>query len=282
MNEVKDRISEKYDLMSKGQKKIAACILKNIDQASFFNVKKLASLSEVSEASVIRFCTFLGYKGFPELKHDLQKSTQEQLTIKDRLRISYDAYDDRDLGIIEIFNEEVKRIQKTLDDLDMETFFQVCDSLIEARKIYIVCNRSTVSLGLFFQYYLNIILGNVEIVNNINEHTEVICDIDERDVAVGITFQRYSKMTSTLFEYMSRKNTKMIAITDLPISPIVKYADYCLYADTAMPTYLDSFVAPFSILNAILTHIGRQKNVELEKRISRLDQFWNEFEVFEK
>ena len=278
---LKKTIAEKYDGMSKTQKKIANFILQNITAASYYNIQQLAQAVGTSEASILRFCTFLGYKGFPEFRNEMQIAAKEQMSMKDRLKISYQAFDEKEAGIAEIFHQDVNRIESTLNQLDMNLFFKTCQEIILAEKIYILAARSASALGLFFQYYLNMILGNVELITGLGCSADQLCEVSKDDVVIGITFNRYSVITEKMFRYSADHGAVTVAITDSPVSPIVKYAKYCFLTETAMPTYIDSFVAPLTLINAILTEIGRNRNIELESRLNKLDAFSNEFEIFE-
>lgn len=278
---VKDIIAEKYDSMSKTHKKIANYILGNITESSYSTINKLANEIGVGEATVIRFCTFLGYKGYPEFKEALKESAQEQNGIKDRLRESYEAYGGKESGIVRVFRDDMARIENTLGSLKIEDFFEICQQIILARKIYIIACRSAASLGQFFQYYLNMTLGNVELITDQGNHADRLCDVEANDLVIGMTFSRYSKRTVELFRYSSGKGAKTVAITDFMVSPLIKYADFYLLAETSMPSYFDSFAAPLTLISAILTEIGRNRNIELEHRVAELDKFYNEFNIFE-
>lgn len=278
---IKELIIEKYDEMSKTQKQIANYILQNISSVPFYSIQKLAKEVGTSEASIIRFCTFLGFKGFPGFKSELQKLAQEQMSMKERLEISYKAFDEKENGIAEIFREDMNRIERTLEQLNMDDFFKVCDEIILARKIYIIAARSAMALGQFFQYYLNMTLGNVELLTDMNCDTDVLSSLGREDLVIAITFKRYSRVTIDMFRYAAEKGAVTVAITDSPVSPIIKPAKYHIMAETSMPTYIDSFVAPLTVINAILTQIGRNKNIELEHRLQELDDLYKHFKVFE-
>lgn len=278
---MKEKITENYEKMSKTQKKIANYVLQNITAVSYYNIQQLAKEVGTSEASILRFCTFLGYKGFPEFKAEIQKLAKEQMSMKDRLEISYKAYDDKEAGIAEIFQHDIDRIQNTLHELDMDTFFKTCQEIILANKIYILAARSASALGQFFQYYLNMTLGNVELITSMDCHADLLCDISPEDVVIGITFNRYSRITDEMYRYAYEKGAVTVAITDTMVSPIIKNSRYYFLTETSMPTYLDSFVAPLVLINAILTEIGRNRNIELEHRLSKLDAFGEHFSTFE-
>ena len=280
MNNIYEAIAKKTDVMSKSQKKIAEYILMNRDTVAFMNVKKLAREADVSDASITRFAAFMGYKGYPQLRNDLREKTREQLSIRDRLAISYDEYNENDAGIAKIFNEDANRIKATLSNLDFNTFHMVVEKILAARKIYIISGRSAAALGKFFHYYLNMVLGNVEQISASDGKEMIMYDICEKDVVIAITFSRYTKKTVELFNYAQKKGAENIAITDSMTSPVIKNAKYYFLMETQLNTYLDSFVAPLSLINALLTYIGRYKNMELEEKFSELEEIWDEFDIF--
>ena len=274
-------LAEKYEEMSKTQKKIANYILKNMTGVSYLSIQKLAQEIETSEASIIRFCTFLGYKGFPDFKEELQKMTKEEISMRKRVEISYKAYNEKEAGIAEIFEQEKGRIQATLEQLKMDDFFATCNKLILAERIFIIASRSAVALGDFFTYYLNMWRSNVTMITDMNHTADMLSTVNNRDVVIGITFDRYSRITAEMFRYAAEKKAVTVAITDTMLSPVIKSADYYFLTETSMPTYIDSFVAPLTLINAFLTEIGRNRNLELGQRMQELEEFHDHFHIFE-
>jgi DNA-binding MurR/RpiR family transcriptional regulator len=278
---ITDEIKEKYDSMSKTQKKIASYIVQYPTDVSYQSVKALSREVKVSEASIIRFCSFLGYEGFPELKKALQGEAKAKNSMQNRIQASYAAYGEKKEGVAKVFQDDINRIALTLENLNMEDFSKVCSEMILAKRIFIVAARSAASLGTFFSYYLNMALNKVCLITDNSGCSDAMADVGRGDMVVGITFQRYSTFTVSLFQYAAEHKAVTVAITDMELSPVVKNADYCFYAETAMPTYLDSFAAPLSLINAFLTEIGRMRNVELEHRVTELDEFYTRYHIFE-
>lgn len=280
--DIYQRIATKMEVMSKTQLTLANYILEHKNSVPFYNVSKLAKLAAVSEASVIRFATFLGFQGYPELREELQLATQQQLSVKDRLQISYQAYGQQESDVLEVIKDDIQNIHATLDNLDFAAFAKIAEEILTAKRIFIASFRSAASLGLFFQYYLNFMLDNVTLIASLSDGIERLESLTSEDVCLGITFERYSKATYDILAYAKNKGCKTIAITDSLLSPVIPYSDYYLLTETKIPTFLDSFVAPLSIINALITYIGRKKNTELEKRLQDYDNVWNRFEVFLK
>ncbi|MCM3769186.1 MurR/RpiR family transcriptional regulator [Priestia aryabhattai] len=282
MENVYKHIAERMSSMSKSHVKIAEFILENRHTVPFFTIDKLAKMTEVSDATVVRFATSLGFKGYPHLQQALQSSVQQQLTTTERLKMSKDVYDDNDQGVYDVFLDDSANIRATLENLDMKAFKSAVEALVKAKSVYIIANRSAVSLGTFLQYYLQFLLGKVELLHSIETVSERLYDLGKEDVVIGISFSRYTKSTVQVFSYAHQKQATTIAITDHLLSPLIPYADIPLTASSQMPTFIDSFVAPLSLINALLVSISKEKEIDFQEKLEVLENVWDQFNVFHK
>jgi DNA-binding MurR/RpiR family transcriptional regulator len=277
---VYQHIAEQMPRMSKSQLKIAKYILENTNSVPFLNVAKLAKKAKVSEATVVRFAAFLGFSGYPELQQYMQDSVKQQLTIAERLKLSLQEYGEEEKGVYEIFQDDMANIKSTMEKLDIQAFLKAVDLLLQAKKVYVVANRSAVSLGVFLQYYLEIILGNTEMIQSVEMIAERLYQLSESDVVIGISFSRYSNSTIQILSYAKEKGAMTIAITDNLLSPLIPHAVVSLTASSQMPTFIDSFVAPLSLINGLITFVGKQKKDELNQRLAILEESWDRLGIF--
>ncbi|MCM3177505.1 MurR/RpiR family transcriptional regulator [Cytobacillus horneckiae] len=282
MQNIYHRIAEKYPEMSKSQQKVATYILENINTVPFLTVAKLAKNAEVSEATIIRFAVFLGYKGYSELQQLMQNSVQKQLTTTERLKLSSNIYSDQGQGIFELFQDDVSNIETTLEGLDEKQFMKAAHYILEGRRIYICANRSAKALGVFLQYYLNIIIGHSELIGSADTVSEQLFKLRENDVVIGISFARYSMNTIELVEYAKEQGATTIAITDNLMSPLIPYSDAVLTASSKLPTFIDSFTAPMSLINALIAYVGKERMDIVEERLEKLEELWERFDIFYK
>ncbi|MBU3569994.1 MurR/RpiR family transcriptional regulator [Priestia aryabhattai] len=282
MENVYKHIAEQMPTMSKSNLRIAKYILENPNTVPFLTGDKLAKITEVSPATVVRFSTFLGYSGYPELQQYMQNSAQQQLTTTERLKISKEVYDDQDQSVYDIFLDDISNIRSTLDRLDIKVFKSAVESLTKAKRVYIVANRSATALGVFLQYYLQFLLEQVELIHSIENVSERIFDLNEDDVVIGISFARYTKSTLKVLSYAKEKEATTVAITDNLLSPLIPYADIPLTASSQMPTFIDSFVAPLSLINALIISVGKEKEEDFQDKLESLEEIWDKFNIFYK
>lgn len=275
-------IAENMNQLSKSHKKIADYLLKNANVVPFFNVATLADKAGVSEATVVRFATTLGFTGYPALQHQMQNSIKEQLTTMERLKMSSQVYNDKEKAIYEIFNDDMNNIKATMESLDIESFHRAAQMMLAAKKIYISANRSTASLGIFLHYYLSIILENTEMLGSYEVLPEQLYELGEGDVVIGISFARYSSSTINTIAFAKDRGASTVSITDNLLSPLVPHSDVTLTAASDMPSFIDSFTAPLSIINALIVYLGKEREKEVEQRLSKMEEIWSKFGSFHK
>lgn len=268
---------------SKGQKNIASFILEHYEKAAYMTAAKLGMAVGVSESTVVRFAIELGCEGYPELQRALQDLVRTRLTSFQRIELSDALIGDRDV-LEQVLLADVEHLRQTLDAVDREAFNDAVDRIVSAKRIYILGVRSSASLAGFLHYHLQMAFDNLTLVQTTsgNEMLEQIMRIGENDVMIAISFPRYSKRIIKAVEFAKNKGANVVALTDSSESPIAAGASQLLTASSDMASFVDSLVAPLSIVNAIIVAVARKKKEELTTRLKDLEQIWDEYDVYEK
>jgi DNA-binding MurR/RpiR family transcriptional regulator len=268
---------------SKGQKNIANFISEHYEKAAYMTAAKLGVAVGVSESTVVRFAIELGFEGYPEMQRALQDLVRTRLTSFQRIELSDALIGDRDI-LEQVLLADVEHLRQTLDAVDRDAFNAAVDRIVSARRIYILGVRSSASLAGFLHYHLQMAFDNLTLVQTTsgNEMLEQIMRIDENDVMIAISFPRYSKRIIKAVEFAGSKGANVVALTDSRESPIAAGASQLLTASSDMASFVDSLVAPLSIINAIVVAVARKKKEELTTRLRDLEQIWDEYDVYEK
>lgn len=276
-------IQENIHTFSKGQKRIANFILESYDKAAFMTASRLGKRVGVSESTVVRFAAELGYDGYPDMQRSLQKMIRNRLTYVQRIEVTNDRIGDQDL-LSMVLQSDIENIRYTLEELDRENFESAVDALVSARKIYLVAARSSSSIATFLYFYLNLIFDNVVTVtaSTAGDPCDQLWRVGEKDVVLGISFPRYSSRTVQGMTFARNRGATTIAITDSEASPLVPICTYVLKARSQMASFVDSLVAPLSLMNALLVAVSRKKNSELPGTFQNLEQIWDEYGIYEK
>lgn len=279
---VKD-ISDKIPAMSKSHKLIAFYINEHADTAAYLTATRLGDTVGVSESTVVRFAIEMGYKGYPEMQKALKNHVAKNMNSLQRFNATDTMISGGDL-VSKVMNFDIEKIKTTLDELDRENFEKAVSIIINAKKVYVIGTRSAAMLTGFFAYYLNIMLNNVVLLDKTtsSEMFERLMWISEGDAFVGISFPRYSTRTKNAMDFARKKGAKILAITDSETSPISALSDCALYAKSDMVSFVDSLVAPLSIINALIVAVSMNKKNELSEHLSELEEIWDKYDVYEK
>ena len=276
-------INKENRRLSKGQKQIAKFITENYDKAAFMTADKLGRTVGVSESTVVRFASELGYDGYPGMRKAMQDMVRNRLTAVQRIEVAKETIgQDNILNLV--LSSDIDKLQSTLDEVDPRSFDQAVKAILNAKTIYIVGMRSSTALASFMGFYLNQMLENGRLVHDtsVSEVYEQVFRIGEGDVFIGISYPRYSSKTIKAMEFAKSTGATAIGITDGDSSPFVGVADVILYAKSDMVSFLDSLVAPMSLINALIVAVGYQRPDNLSDTYHRLEKIWSEYDVYEK
>ena len=277
------KIEGAYPKFSKGQKKIANYITKNYDKAAFMTAAALSENAGVSCSTVVRFAVELGFDGYPHLQKAMQEMVRNKLTAVQRMEVTSSRMGDRDI-LSTILNYDILKIKETLDEIDKSAFENAVETIANAKNIYILGVRSSSSLAGFLSFYLNLVFDNVKHINttSASEIFEQIMRVGESDVVIAISFPRYSARTMKAVQYAKNQNAKVVAITDSKTSPLVEYANHTLIAQSDIASFVDSLVAPLSVINALIVALGMRRKDSVYASFDKLEKIWDEYNVYEK
>ncbi|MBQ8417003.1 MAG: MurR/RpiR family transcriptional regulator [Clostridia bacterium] len=268
---------------SKGQRLLAAYICEHYERAAYLTAAKLGQLVGVSESTVVRFAIELGFEGYPEFQSALQKTVRSRLTSFQRMEVSNTLIGDGELPD-KVLLSDMDKIRRTLEEIDRGAFAAAVDRIAEAKTIYIIGVRSSSALAGFLNYNFRMIFDNVRFIQTTSgsEMFEQIMPVGKGDVMIAISFPRYSKRIINAVEYARSREADVVALTDSKLSPIAAYADQLLIAHSDMASFVDSLVAPLSIINAMIVAVARKKQDEVSERLVALEEVWDRYDVYDK
>ena len=276
-----NKIEEGIPGFSKGRRQIARYIIEHYEQAAYMTAARIGAAVGVSESTVVRFANELGFDGYPELQRGLQDLIRNRLTSFQRMEVANRMIGEGDV-LDKVLLGDADKIKHTLENADRTAFAGAVDKLLHAKHIYIMGVRSSATLAGFLNHGFQIAFDNVRLVQTTSgsEIFEQLLYLEEGDVFFAISFPRYSKRTINAVAYAKEKGADIIALTDSPVAPIASYADHLLLAQSDMASFVDSLVAPLSIINAIVVAVAMKKQDELNVRLRQLEKIWKEYDVY--
>ncbi len=274
------RINEKFPHMSKGHKAIAAFILEHYDQAAFMTAARLGRQLHVSESTVVRFASGIGYSGYPEMQAELAARVTSRLNAVERVGVKYAGRSQSEV-IESVLASDMENIRATTESLDAAAFDTAVDILLEAKTVYVIGIRSCAPLAEFLSFYLNMVRGGIVLLKttSLSEVFEQMLRVGREDAVIGIGFPRYSMRTLKALEFANDRNAKVITITDSVHSPMCLYSSCNLFAASDMVSIVDSLVAPLSVINALVVALCLKQPQTVRESLESLEGVWNNYQV---
>lgn len=275
------RINARYASMSKSHKTIAGYIKEHYEQAVFMTAAKLGEELGISESTVVRFASGIGYDGYPEFQKALENWVKDKLSAVQKIGVKYGHSSQSEI-LSSVLTADIEKIQDTIANLDANAFEMAVSAILEAENVYVIGLRSCAPLADFLHFYLNMVRGNVRLLNttSVSETFEQMIRIDEKDVIIGISFPRYSMRTLKALEFANDRNAKVISITDTIHSPMCLYSSMNLLARSDMVSIVDSLVAPLSVINAVVVALCLKRPTEVKRNLEMLESVWNNYQVY--
>lgn len=277
------KIQDSMSDFSKGQKLIANYILSHYEKAAFMTAAKLGDIVGVSESTVVRFAIELGFDGYPKLQKELKEMIKSKLTSVQRMEVAENRINE-DNVLKSVLHSDMEKIKLTMEEIDTDAFNAAVESILKGKRIYILGVRSSAPLASFLGFYFNLIFDNIRLVHttSVSEMFEQIVRAGEDDVVIGISFPRYSKRTISAMKFVKDQGATVLAITDSMKSPLAQVAHHSLVARSDMASFVDSLVAPLSVINALIAAVGMRKKDTVSGTLAKLEKIWDEYQVYDK
>lgn len=275
-----NRIQVRFKKLSKGQKRIADYILNNYNKVAFMTAASLGQAVDVSESTVVRFANALGYGGYPKLQKALQESIKTKLTTVQRFEMSKELESNTDI-YKRIMTQDIENVQRSLEELDIVNLMSIAEHIHKARKVYVLGMRSSSVLAQYLGFYLNFEIDRVQVIpSGALDVFDQVINLSEEDLLITITFPRYSNQTLRLATYAHEHNIPIISITDSVLSPVASISKKILTAKYDMTTFIDSLVAPMSVINALILAVGMKNRDFLDHKFNELEKIWEESNTY--
>ena len=267
--------------MSKGQRSIYTYLTAHYDEAVFLTAARLGEKAGVSESTVVRFASELGYSGYPEFLSSLQSFVKDRLSSIQRMDAAYRGRSRSEILNL-VISADMKNLQDTLERLDSEAFEMAARLILEARNVYVAGLRSCAPLASFLAFYLGMIRGDIHLLSttSTSELFEQMIHIGSSDCVIGISFPRYSMRVLKAMELARDRQAKVISMTDSSLSPMTLYSTVNLLARTDMVSIVDSLVAPLSLINALIVALTLKDPETVRLNLEEIEKTWNDYQVY--
>jgi len=275
-----ERIQLQMPELSKTQKKIGAYILEHYDEVSFSTSAAVSKKCQVSESSVIRLATTLGYTGYAEMQRSLQAVLRAQLSMSKRLDLMSSCATDSESIMNMVLQKGIEGIQRTMLTLDRQNFQRAVELLATAKRVFLFGSRSSYSMIHYFALELRWIRDSVISINTQEPEFAALSCLKEGDVFLVISMPRYLRTTTQAISFAYKAGIPTIAITDRLSSPLIPYTTVPLLVDNEIFSYSDNVVPIASVITALLNAVGVMTSPRSNEALARNEKVWDYFDIY--
>lgn len=274
---LKKRIAENMKNLTPGQQKTARFLLEKTKEAAFLTASQLGEKVGVSESTVIRLASALGFDGYPALRMAVQDLLMERLTTLERIG-EYSEQETVSLfyKAIESDIDSLNGVRSTLDVFAIERLGM---EIAKAKSILVVGHRSSRALAYYLFHYLSWLFANVELLD-LETAVEKVTNADKETLVIGISFPRYTTWTVNILKYAQKRKLKVAAITNDYSSPLALSSELVITAPWNPLSFIDSFTAPISIINCVILAAARAIDEDMREKLAELEEIWKETNVY--
>ncbi|MGL5512293.1 MAG: MurR/RpiR family transcriptional regulator [Sporomusa sp.] len=276
---MKNLIKSKLDDMTPIQRKIADYILDHPNEIAFMTASELGEKTDTSEASVVRFTSFLGFYRYQEFRAAFSNMLLERLSISTRLRET--SAGQKNNPYLAMLEKDIETLESARINLSVDVLNDIGKKLACSNATYIAAFRSSYAMGYYLSFYLSWLLPQVHLLSPELAH-EVLKNAPQESIVLGISFPRYSKWTIDILHYANKCGLPTVAITDKFSSSLSMAAQYTLIAPYQPISFIDSFATPLSVINCLIVSVAQYLQIDINKQFEDFENLWHEINLYDK
>jgi DNA-binding MurR/RpiR family transcriptional regulator len=267
--------------LTPAQQRIIQYIIDNFEEAIFLTASELAKRVRVSEATVVRLAQALGFEGYPGMQKKFREELQDRLSTVIRLERTVDHVSREGDVLVKVLQEDIQNLSQTLRDLPIEIFKQAVADMQAAKRIFVVGLRGAHAPALTLATYLRFLAKEAQLlVPGHGEMWDILRGMGKKDLVIGISVPRYTRLTVEILGHARSRGARIGAITDSPLSPLADSAHWVLTAHCQLDSFIESFTATISLINALLTAMSIQDPKKTLRTLSQQEALWEEKEIY--
>lgn len=236
-------------LMTITELKIADYVLNNYEAVLNNNISELAENSGVSDASVVRFCKGLGYKGYQDFKVN---AARDILPKEKHFNPRLEQSDDDETICKKIFSSEIEVLKRTLSSLDMDTISKIVEIILNANKIIFFGSGGSLMVGKDAQHKFMKIGISVYVYEDIDMQLMSSSLMKKDDLALCISHSGSNYNVLQCLKNAKENGARTVALVTQGKTPISKSADYVLYTASEETIFRSESVSTRIVQLAIL------------------------------
>ena len=264
--------------LSRTDKMVLDFMLKNKKQVCFLTSNEIAENLDVSASTVVRLSKKLGFDNFTTFKKTFQREQAEQdydsipMERPHEKIKQYENLTDSEL-IVALRQTILGNIKKDISNESNSAFIEAAELISKANRVFIVGFRTFSGFASSFGVMLSCIRPGVLVIGNHQPLVDCLIDLNDEDVMIAISFQRYSSDTTFAVEMARDAKCKVIAITDSYIAPIGQGAETIIVNSIENLRFFNSYTSFVMNMEIIIALVSKRNKELNESRLMKMEGY---------
>ena len=255
--ELSQRVEDAFEGMSAQLKRAARYVLDHPDDVALLSMRQFATQADVHPSTMMRLVKELGLDGYAAFqephRHRLRTRPEENFS-GDARSIQKRGSSSREVLLDDLLDTERANLLDLQEKVGYSLLIECADQIRSARRVYVCGARSSYPAAFYFHYAYRMFNDNIRLLDG---HGDTSADnlrgIGPDDVLLAISVSPYSRMTQSAVNYASSQGASVIAMTDSPVSPMVKeHKTKAIVLSTKSPSLFRSVVPAMTAVQALL------------------------------
>lgn len=266
-----DKIIRVYPTLSPKKRRVADFIIKDHKKVFLMTAREIAEECQVSEPTIIRFASDLGFSGYMEFVQYMKGLLHIELTAVERLQKASRQSDK--IGTLDSYCQNAfENLDNLRNSISEKELKKIAKTIYKAETVYVVGYRASATLAYYFGYLLKKIRDNVILDTTLSwEIKDSIVRNGKNSLMFVVGFPRYSRKTIKLMEFAAKYHVKIIGLSDTPKSPIVTLSDQYIIIDLESVSFIDPFAHILTYLAALIHEITFLDDKKAVEYLSKFD-----------
>jgi DNA-binding MurR/RpiR family transcriptional regulator len=272
-------ISAKLDTLTPKAQTLGTYIMQNPSKVVFMTTKELAESCDTSEATVVRFVSTLGYKGYSDFQDALKDFVNTGLSLPDRVDIKgikEPGLDRLHRGIL----EELNNLKYLYEHIDVEKMNQFVDHLDKSPVVYVTGSRLSYTFAYYLGWSLTKVRKGIHIVKGSDSTAfDRLTNAPEKSLVVLVATTRYPNELIKLSKMIRRCGHTLLVLTDSKISPVIQFADLSLVVPSKSIPFIGNVSGILAVIQYIVQELASKKGESLRQYQEQLEQVYLENDI---
>ncbi|MBT2569907.1 MurR/RpiR family transcriptional regulator [Planococcus sp. ISL-110] len=279
MQDLLRSVSNSYPEFSSGQKKVGDLFFKEPIFLAFASALEVGRRVNVSESTVIRWTQKLGYTGYAEFQHVVQRKLAEERLEKSEQKLREPVEDQSFLE--KLLDADISSIVKLKKSIKEDELLQVVDSISQAQRIYVTGNFFDYGIAHWFSSWLNQALDHTEMMySSTDEYYTQLSKMGKGDLVIAFVFPRYTRIVIDTLKSAKSKGADVIVLTDSAESPALAYADHVLAVSVNTNLNIDSYTSVHALLTSIMRFVYVKEQAKINDNLAKIEEVYKERNIF--